>query len=198
MNFETYVAGIGPNGLKDIYEIKILVCYLLQKVKQPLSSEELNELFQNCGNIVDYFSLATTLAQLKKTGHIIEEETEDGVILKLLELGEETSNQLNSILPTALKDKVVRAALNIIAARKLERARDVQIRKVDDGFVVDCAIHDIGTDLLKMEIFAPDKISAEQIKDYFLNDTGNVYKGIIGILTNNTKAVTEVISECET
>ncbi len=195
-DFETFVAGVGPYGLNDVYEIKILVCYLLDKVKKPFSGEEMNTIFQN-SSTVDYFALTTAIAQLEKTGHIKRVKTADGEGFELMELGAETSRQLNSTLPSALRDKIIKAALNLLSARKLSKERDAVINSVQDGYVVSCAVHDIGSDLLKMDVFAPDMPSAELIKKEFLQNTQNVYKALIGILTKNKDAVIEAAGETE-
>lgn len=190
LDFETFVAGVGPDGLNDVYEIKILVCYLLDKVKKPFSGDELNTIFQN-SSTVDYFALTTAVAQLEKSGHIKRVKTEDGEGFELLDLGAETSRQLNSTLPTALRDKIIKAALNLLSARKLSKERDAVINCVSDGYIVSCAVHDIGSDLMRMDVFAPDKPSAELIRDEFLQNTQNVYKALIGMLTKNKQAVIE-------
>ena len=44
MDFDSFFAGIEPGGLKDIYEIKILV-YLLYSVKEPLTKEQIDAVF---------------------------------------------------------------------------------------------------------------------------------------------------------
>lgn len=185
------------DGINDVYEIKILVCYLLNKVGKPFSKEEFNTIFDNCSS-VDYFALSTAVSQLEGTGHIREIQTEDGAAFELLELGEETSRQLDSTLPAALRDKVVKSALNLLAARKLAKEREATIAESEDGFIVSCAIHDIGSDLLKMEVFAPDMISAKQLQSAFLKNTADFYKWMIGFLTSNAQSVRESIESIDT
>ena len=42
---ENFIAGIAPGGLKEVYEVKILICYLLHSVETPLSSHNISEIF---------------------------------------------------------------------------------------------------------------------------------------------------------
>lgn len=187
MDFETYIAGVGPEGMNDIYDIKILICYLLDTVKEPISSSEIYEIFDKCG-FVDYFAFTTAMSELKKTGHIAYESDESDRFI-LNDFGKETARELKSNLPASLKDKVVKAALNLIANRKLDKERTAEIKKVADGYLVKMRIIDPETDLIKIEVFAPNKDMAKIIKEQFLKETQEVYKGIIGLLTKNRASV---------
>ena len=51
---DTIIAGISPGGLKETYEVKILVCYLLSALDAPLSRENIAEICTGSG-ITDYF-----------------------------------------------------------------------------------------------------------------------------------------------
>ena len=43
---------------------------------------------------------------------------------------------------------------------------------------------DIGSDLMSLKLFVPDKEQAEQIKERFFEDPARVYKGILELLTD--------------
>lgn len=47
MSFNAFVGGVQPGGLTNDFEVKLLVCYLLDSLKQPLLFEQLGEIFQN-------------------------------------------------------------------------------------------------------------------------------------------------------
>ena len=39
MAFDTFDEGIVPGGMRSKYEIRILICYLLNSIKEPVSKE---------------------------------------------------------------------------------------------------------------------------------------------------------------
>ena len=39
MAFDTFDEGIIPGGMRSKYEIRILICYLLNSIKEPVSKE---------------------------------------------------------------------------------------------------------------------------------------------------------------
>ena len=78
MAFNAFVGGIQPGGLTNDFEVKILICFLLDSLKknspgaalsdgeQPgLSFDELNEIFQETG-LVNYFEFAESMSELEK------------------------------------------------------------------------------------------------------------------------------------
>ena len=75
MDFNEYFAGIEPGGLKDTYDIKLLICYLLSTITEPLSPDQLNYIFQSEG-LVNYFSYTVALKELLESGHIKETKSE--------------------------------------------------------------------------------------------------------------------------
>ena len=90
MAFNAFVGGIQPGGLTNDFEVKILICFLLDSLKknspgaalsdgeQPgLSFDELNEIFQETG-LVNYFEFAESMSELEKTEHIRRQMTPDG------------------------------------------------------------------------------------------------------------------------
>ena len=66
-------AGIEPGGMTDAYEIKILICYLLHVLKEPITREQMDAVLQG-NHLVNYFSYSSAYQDLLKSGHISLEE----------------------------------------------------------------------------------------------------------------------------
>lgn len=175
------IPGIGIGPMTDKYDIKILICYLLNSVKTPLSKDQINFIFQD-EQLVNYFSFCEALKELIEAGHITSNITSDGELYLLNELGIETAKKLERTLPTSLRDNVVRAAITLLAKIKKERENQVDIFPYENGFMVHCVMHDSSFDLLRLDIFAPDSLQADRIKENFLNDPTKVYQGIVKLL----------------
>ena len=193
LDFDSFFAGIEPGGLKDIYEIKILVCYLLYSVKEPLTKDQIDAVLQG-NHLVNYFSYATAYQELLESRHISETQQDGKKVLQLNELGKDTAIALKSNLPLSLKNKVVSAGMEILSEMKMDKVRQVEVEKIDNGYIVRLVIHDDNLDLLDIKLFAPDEEQVEIIKQQFSGNTIDVYRGIISLLIKD-RAGLEKIAE---
>ncbi len=181
MNQSKIVPGVGVGGLQDKYQIKILICYLLNTIKVPFSREQLNYVFQD-ETIVNYFSFCDALAELISSGHISPEKVEFDELYHLNELGIETAKKLDHSLPKSLRDNVVTTAMQLLAKIKSEKENEVIIKPYQNGYMVQCMIHEVDFDLMKIELFVPDKLQADKIKDFFQCHPSKVYQSLIQLL----------------
>lgn len=69
MGFDAFDAGVEPGGLRSKSEIKLLVCYLLRSVGEPLSKDVIDEVMQSYG-FANYFDVSQALLELVQTGSI--------------------------------------------------------------------------------------------------------------------------------
>lgn len=181
MKANTFVPGVGSGGLNDKYEIKILICYLLKSINVPFSREQLSYIFQD-EQIVNYFVFCDALAELIASGHIISEKNGADEIYTLGEIGIETADKLGSSLPSSLRDNLVVASIKLIARVKNERENEADIVPYKNGFLVKCVIHDVEFDLLKFDMYAPDMLQAERIKQNFQDNPLKIYQGFVKLL----------------
>lgn len=177
MDYDRVIPGVGAGGLTDKYDIKILVCYLLNCLKTPLTKTQLDFVFQD-GSYANYFSYCAAYAELLASGHI----TLDGDTLVLHELGVETAKRLYTNLPSSLRDNVVASAMGLLARIKHERENEAHIQPYGNGYRVSCTIHDTDFDLLSFQIYAPDILQAEQIANRFRSDPAKLYQSLIQYL----------------
>lgn len=186
-----------PGSLSDIDEIKILICYLLNSAPQPLDREQMNYVFQVTGT-VNYFSFCQALKELTDTGHVAEQDSEDGKrVFVLTQRGADTAKTLSGVLGRASRDKVVAAAAELLSRTKRDKGQKVAVDRVEDGYIVHLTVHDIGSDLLDMKLFAPDRMQADLLADQCSENTINLYKGIISILLNDRRGLAEIVEEMQ-
>ena len=63
MGSNVFTGGVEPGGLTYDFEIKIFVCFLLHRVGQPMTFEQMNEVvFQN--GVANYFEFAEAVGEL--------------------------------------------------------------------------------------------------------------------------------------
>lgn len=187
MKSDVVIPGIGIGGMTEKYDIKILICYLLDAVQTPLSRDQLNAVFQD-GQVVNYFAFCDTLTELLKSGHLRQELRDGREVLLLNPLGVETARRLDRSLPKSLRDNVLTSALQLIARLRIERDNDVSIRPVHNGYMVDCRTHDGDFDIMRLSLYAPDRAQADTIRLRFLHDPSYIYQRLIELLLEQPEA----------
>lgn len=180
---ETFTAGIQLGGLTEGREIRILVCYLLSKVEEPMSFDELTETIAENGS-ANYFEFADALAELRESGCVVSFKTETGINkYTVTEMGKEAAKALEGDLPLSVKEKALTSAQNIIRRRRIEKENLVTISKTEDGYMVHLRVTDIGTDLMDLALFMPTEEQAEAVKEKFLSNPAETYMTILVSLT---------------
>lgn len=196
MAFNAFVGGIQPGGLTNDFEVKILICFLLDSLKknspgaalsdgeQPgLSFDELNEIFQETG-LVNYFEFAESMSELEKTEHIRRQMTLDGEkeIFVITEVGSITAQTFQKTLPLTVREKTLETARHLTEVQKCMDEVDVNYHPVSDGYILQLTIRDIGSDLLNLNVFLPTEEECILVKEHIQNDPAEVYSRILTAL----------------
>ena len=196
MAFNAFVGGIQPGGLTNDFEVKILICFLLDSLKknspgaalsdgeQPgLSFDELNEIFQETG-LVNYFEFAESMSELEKTEHIRRQMTPDGEkeIFVITEVGSITAQTFHKNLPLTVREKTLETARHLTEVQKCMDEVDVNYHPVSDGYILQLTIRDIGSDLLNLNVFLPTEEECILVKEHIQNDPAEVYSRILTAL----------------
>ena len=73
VEFDAFAGGIEIGGLRNMLEIKILICYILKSVKTPMKRNQICDTLQRTG-LVNYFDANSAIDELLENGTIVEEE----------------------------------------------------------------------------------------------------------------------------
>ncbi len=175
-------AGITPGGLTDVYEIKILICYLLDSIRKPVDQDTLNNII-TYDNLVSFLDYSVALSELIDFGNLSLERQEDGSeCFVLTDLGQETSRTLRKHVPIAIRERITATALNVLAQMKREREISIETVPVKDGLIVKLAIHDIGSDLMRFELLVPDQEQADIVIRKIKKDPAAFYRNTVEYL----------------
>lgn len=181
MEYNAFVGGIAPGGLTNDFEVKILICYLLSKLNQPVSFSLLNEVFGKT-SVVNYFEYTEALSELKTTGQISKEPTDSNEeVYVLTELGRAAAEEFGKTLPRSVRDKTLETARSILDAARRDAENCVQISEVQDGYQLTLTVKDIGTDLMNLTLFLPTLEECERVKQSFLEDPFTLYQGALAL-----------------
>lgn len=183
-----FFEGVRPGGLTSGTEIRILICYLLDSSHSPVSRQQLEDVLLG-EELVNYFAMAESLAQVKKQGLIT--GTDSGYTIT--EAGQTVGRTLAHDVPKTVRDTAVRGLIRAQQWATKESSHQSEIVRTTAGRLVRCKIDDNGEPLFQMELYMPDDLSAEAVKSSFIDKGDEVYKLVLAALTGNRQLATKAL-----
>ncbi len=181
MEFDAFSAGVEPGGLHSRREIKILICYMLSGVHDPLPRTAILDILSG-GGMANFFDASTAIDDLIELNNLAETA---GGLLTVTTTGRQAAATLADMIPLTLRERSVNAALQLLARQRSEEDNAVQILPVKEGGCrVICSIGNTSP-LLKFELLVGDELQAQQVRDKFLDNPLLLYQSIIGIVSGN-------------
>ncbi len=179
--YDAFTQGIKPGGLRSKSEIKLLVCYLICKMDNGISRNQLNEILIG-EELANYFEANEALAEVVKTGNVRIEYEDTDEILFPTDLGKSNISQLENDLPYSVRETALNAALEMKTKLKREQENKIEIIPHGDGYDVTISIMDNDDRLLSVTLFVADSRQADYVKTKFLDDPAKMYSTIVALL----------------
>ena len=187
---DAFSAGVEPGGLYTSQEIKILICYMLLGVGEPMERQMVTELIAGNG-MANFFETAAAVDELARQGHLTEEEGR----ISLTETGRQVGDTLAGMIPYTLRERSVKAALQLLTRIRREQENTVELEKLDHGYRVTCTIQDSASPLMSVSLRVADDMQAGLIRENFLDDPTLLYRSLLAILSGDAgmrRADTEI------
>ncbi len=185
MPMQGFSAGVEPGGLYRMADIQLLICYMLNSVKEPLPRTTVMEIVAG-GGMANFFETTEALEGLLTAGSVTQ-STDEEQLLTLGENGRMAVETLEGRLPLTLRERSAKAAIQALARRHNERDCDVCVTDLSRGCTVTCAIRDEEAPLLSLSLKVGDHRQADYIREHFLDDSGLLYRSILSILTGRAE-----------
>ncbi|MDL2293420.1 DUF4364 family protein [Ruminococcaceae bacterium OttesenSCG-928-D13] len=194
MDNGTFSEGVRPGGLTSSTEIRILLCYLLDHIGTPVSREQIEESLLG-ESLVNYFAMADSLAQLCSQGLLSCEDS----MYTITDEGRTVGRTLAADVPRTIRDAAVRGVIRAQQYAAKAAAHRSEVIKSDDGKSrhVRCSIGDDAGTLLLLELYMPDELSAEAVRDKFIQSGDEVYKLVLASLTGNRELAQKALAGIE-
>lgn len=183
---EAFSEGVKPGGLYSAQEIKILICYMLLNVAEPMPESVVTDVLYG-GEMANFFEVSAAVQELLQIGHLKEV---DGDLL-ITDTGKQIGSTLANMIPFTLRERSVEAALRILARRKRQRDTSVEIEKTDVGRLVHCRVEEQDVPLMELTLRVGDDMQANLIKERFLDDPTLLYRSVIAALTGGVRSTCE-------
>lgn len=170
--------------LSSVHDVKIAICYMLNKLDRPVTEEQLYEIVLN-SEVINYFFYTEAIAELFKSGALSRKSINGTELILLEEKGRLSSDYYNEFIPYYFRKRILRAAFSFFAKLKCESDADISINQVHNGYEVECTIKDTSFDLMRLSVYAPDMEQAEIIKEKIRLNPAGFYNKIITFALNN-------------
>ena len=184
-----FTEGVKPGGLTSGTEIRILLCYILDSINGPVTRQQLEQVLLG-EELVNYFAMAESLAQLKEQSLL----TESDAGFSLTDAGRTVGRTLAVDVPRTIRDTAVRGVIRAQQYAAKQAVHQSTVLKGEKGRTVQCALGDEAGPLFKMELYMPDDLSAEAVRRKFIEDGDEVYKLVLAALTGNRELAEQSIS----
>lgn len=183
MEKDAIPAGVNKiGGLFSTAEIKILVCYILSTIDEPIPGNMLCEVLHHEG-IANIFEVSDALAKLTDSGHLKELDDEDGAFI-ITDIGRDAAATLRSSLGLTVKERAYNAVLKMLGKFKNAKQTDFKITKEDDRVFLTCSAIDNGKPFMSIKMLVADEDHASFVREKFLTNTSEIYSTLIEMLTN--------------
>jgi len=172
--FDAFSAGVELGGLRNTTQIKILINYIANQIKEPVKKEMLIEALGLHG-LANYFDATQALNELIDNGNL---SVADGEVL-ITPKGIVSVNELEDELPLTVKETALADLINLKVFEKREGENTVEIAPCEKGYNVTFEVLHKGNQLMSLTVYAADLEQAKLLKRNFLNDPSKVYSTVV-------------------
>ena len=163
-------AGVAPGGLTNRTEIRVLICYLLKAIAQPVPHAFLTDNLSAEG-IANYFELNDAVADLEESGHITAIEDGSGKPSYLItQSGADIADTLERTVPIVIRERACTYIIKMLARIRNEKENEVKILPADKGYKVTCRVLDGERELMAVSLSVPNEACAATVRESFLNN----------------------------
>lgn len=173
--------------LNSVHSVKILLCYILEKLNRPVTEEQLRLISEDSG-VINYFYYSDALSELTQNGSVISDKGS----INLTEKGKLGSEYFNRYIPLVFRKKLLKAAFNFFISVQNEEMCSCNVSEIENGCKVSFVLSDGGRELINMSFFAPDMSQGELIAEKIKSNPTGAYKKILSFLLNNSEEEIDV------
>ncbi|MBE6788973.1 MAG: DUF4364 family protein [Ruminococcaceae bacterium] len=181
-----FMQNVKVGGPATIFDIKVMLCYLLNSLKKPISAENLLNIMMS-EELVNYFEYESAMAELCNNGQVEKFVDDSGEeFYKISSQGAALVVDLESSIAMSLKSRVVEAALKVLAFRQNEKENNVVISDAEGGgYNLSIEVPGTPQPLCKLQLYFPERLQAQMARDGFLTNPTLVYTAILCALTGD-------------
>ena len=197
MENDIFKAGVKPGSPGTQIEVKMLLCYLISSLGQPINFDQLYEVLSG-QKLVNYFELTHALGKLVETGHIFQKAQKTNnqpAVYTATALGARAGKEFENNLPLTVREKSLSACkLLFEQEHRLSLVEITQTPREGGGYILELTLPEDGGQLVCVRVFAPTEQDCENFRRRFLNAPLTIYKGILALLSGDEEILGEIFT----
>ena len=130
--------------------------------------------------LVNYFEFADALVEVEKQ-KLVTIDGEGRYVIT--QKGSTVADTLAYDLPRTVRESAIRAVMQIRSWNHRAASNRAVVQETDGKYSVVCSIGDMGSDVFRLELAMPDKLTAEMIKNNFIAHGSDIYPKLMDTLT---------------
>ncbi len=162
--------------MSDRDDVKKSICFLLHKIDTPMTTGDLNVIFQSVG--VDYFLLSDALSDLAEAKSVLM----SGNRVSVTDKGRQVCETFGNDIPLTFKKTLLAAAIEYLPTAVSVGGCECRYEKRDSGYEVIFGIRDRELTVLMLSLHVSDEEQAKAITDNINSDPVGMYKRITDVL----------------
>jgi len=181
-----FMQNVKKGGPATIFDIKVMLCYLLNSLKKPISAENLLNIMLS-EQLVNYFEYESAMGELCDNGQVEKFVTDSGEeFYQISSQGASLVVDLESSLSMSLRSRVVAAAVRVLTFKQNEKENKVTVTPAQGGgYNLSIEVPGTPEPLCKIQLYFPERLQAEMARDGFLLNPTLVYTAILSALTGD-------------
>ncbi len=174
-------AGVARGGLFSTAEIKILICYILSAINEPVPVDMLANVLHYEG-LANAFEVSDAVVSLSTSGQITAvDDTEQ--VYQITDSGKATAATLKSSLSSVVKERAYLAVMKMFAKFKNSKDNVFEITHENNATYLSCSAIDGGKPFITIKMLITDEEQGRFISERFLENPSAIYSKIIEMLT---------------
>ncbi len=174
--------------IHDLVDVKVLVLFVLARVEAAVDSQTIYELcYQD--DLLSYFDICQVLPEMVKTGHL-EKTGEESYLIT--DKGREGEKHTHDSIAFSVRQRAQMAVDRYHHKLRREHLLSTEIRKEENGYMVEMVLNDPQGCIMKMELAAPTLRQARKLETSYRKNAETVYRSVmIGLLEENDEETEE-------
>lgn len=175
---------IVPQELFQSGQLRVIICYALAAVNQPVPATELSQLL-HYNNVANYFDVQTAFSELERDGLLVTQKD----FLTLTEQGRSAAHTLRETVSAPLRKKLYNAVVKMLGRYRSEHDTSVELTPNAHGCLLSYRVQSEGCNLLAFQIQLPNEQQARALKEKISADPKYYGDMLIRLLTENHENV---------
>ncbi|MBQ7798872.1 MAG: DUF4364 family protein [Oscillospiraceae bacterium] len=181
-----FMQNVKVGGPATIFDIKVMLCYLLNSLNKPISAEDLLNVMMS-EQLVNYFEYESAMGELVSGGQVEKFVSDSGEeFYQISKNGAALVVDLESSLAMSLRSRVVAAAIKVLSFKQNKEENDVKITAAEGGgYNLSLEVPGEPQPLCKLQLYFPERLQAEMAQDRFLENPSMLYAAILAALSGD-------------